>query len=460
MRRRELSPAGAKACDPNPTVAASRALLAHQKKGPRFAEARPEGPAAELKVFYFFFYYPLGLDVRPTRPVWLTWSLAGTALLLFAVAQWDPSWFWTHQSSLVYVPARPTLPSLLANAFMHGDWLHLFSNLLALGVFGPALEARLGPWRFAAVFLLSHVAGNLVQGALVLLWFPDTAGWGVLGASGAIAGLMGVFLVRLHWARLRVGYWAFLPLQAFTQAGTRTLPVLAAVCLWFLLQIGLAAAQLQGASLSVAVGSHLGGLVTGIGMGWFLGLRGDAAAEAHLLRGRRHLGSAAWYPAQSEFLEYVRRCPEDPEGHLELARSFRLTARHGEADEHFHQACAGFARLKRLDRLEAAYGEAARDNRDFALAAELQLQLGRILERGCKEDAAARAYSQYLRVYPQERAVPFALFRLARLTQRRSGPEHARPHYLELLLQHPEAPEAEMARLALAAQHPARRRAA
>ncbi|HZM17223.1 MAG TPA: rhomboid family intramembrane serine protease [Candidatus Krumholzibacteria bacterium] len=409
-------------------------------------------------MFYFFFYYPLGLDVRPTRPVWLTWSLAGTALLLFAVTLLDPAWFLAHQESLIYVPAHPTLAALLSSAFMHGDWLHLSSNLLALGVFGPALEARLGAWRFAAVFAVCHVAGNLVQGAMALLWFPDTAGWGVLGASGALSGLLGVFLVRLHWARLRVGYWAFLPLQAYTQAGTRTLPVLAAVGLWFLLQLGLAAAQLQGAAASVAVGSHLGGLMAGIGMGWLLGLRGEGAAEQHLQQGRRHFGSAAWYPAQGEFLAYVRRCPEDPEGHLELARSFRLTARHGEAETHFRRACAGFALQKRLDRLEEAHREAARGNPDFVLAAPLQLQLGRVLERGCKDEAAARVYGHYLRAYPGEPAVPFALFRLARLTQARSGLAQARPHYVELLLQHPAAPEAEMARWALAAQRPTRSR--
>lgn len=400
-------------------------------------------------MFYFFFYYPLGLDVRTRGTLWVTWGLVGASFLGFAVAMLVPQWLWTHYSNLVYVPAAPTIPSLIANAFMHGDWLHLTSNMLALVVFGPALEARLGAWRFALLFLFAHVAGNLVQGAVALLFLPATAEYGVLGASGAIAGLMGVVLVRLHFARLRVGYWAFLPLQAYVQAGTRTLPVMVAILLWFLMQIGLAVAQSQGGETGIAVGSHLGGLGAGAAMGILLGLRRDAAAERHLERGRRYLSQAQWYAAQGEFLDYLHYCPEDPEGHLELARTYRLTTRSTDADVHYRLACEHFAQMGRMDRVEEIHGEAARTNVNFALAPSLQLQLGKLFERTFKRDLAESLYLTYARIYPTHEGVSFALFRAARLAHERRDHEGARALYVQLLLAHAATVEADFARLAL-----------
>ncbi len=400
-------------------------------------------------MFYFFFYYPLGLDVRARGTLWVTWGIVGASFLGFAAAMLVPEWRWTHYQSLVYVPAAPTLTSLIANAFMHGDWLHLVSNMVALVVFGPALEARLGAWRFALLFMFAHVAGNLVQGAVALLFFPATAEYGVLGASGAIAGLMGVVLVRLHFARLRVGYWAFLPLQAYVQAGTRTLPVMVAVLLWFLMQIGLAVAQSQGGETGIAVGSHLGGLGAGAAMGMLLGLRRDAAAERHLECGRRYLTQAQWYAAQGEFLDYIRYCPEDPEGHLELARTYRLTTRSTDADSHYRLACEHFAQIGRMDRVEEIHGEAARTNANFALAPTLQLQLGKLLERTFKRDLAEQLYLTYARLYATHEGASFALIRAARLAQERRDNGGARALYVQLLLEHAATPEAEFARLAL-----------
>lgn len=401
-------------------------------------------------MLYFFFYFPLGLDVPRTRPAWMTSSLAGLAVLGFVVARVDAAWFWAHYDRLVYVPLAPSLSALVASAFMHGDWLHLLANLLALGVFAPALEARLGAWRLLVLFLLCHLAGSLVQGAVALLFLPPpAAGHGILGASGAIAGLVGVFLVRMHFARLRVAYWAFLPLQAYTRAGTRTLPVLVAVVLWILMQLGLALAQSQGGDPGIAVGAHLGGLAAGVAVGKLLGLQREAMAEAHLHRGRRYLESARWYPAQGEFLAYVRCCPEDAEGHLELARTYRLTHRRGDADAHYARACECLAAARQLDRVEEVHGEAVRGNQDFTLAPHLQLQLGRLLERCYKGEAAQQIYLRYARRYPESSAAPLALFRAARLVQQHYGKERARPLYVDLIIGHPGAPEAELARLAL-----------
>jgi membrane associated rhomboid family serine protease len=401
-------------------------------------------------MFYFFYYFPLGLDVRPRRATWATWSLLAACAIAFVVQRALPALFWSNYSAFVFVPANPSPASLILNAYFHGGWLHLLSNMVSLAVFGPALEDRLGPRRFLVLYHVSNVLANIVQGAIVVGVLPAQANYGVLGASGAIAGLLGLFAVRLHFARLRVGWWAFLPLQAYTRCGTARLPVWVAIVLWFGMQLGMALLQREGAAAGVAVGSHLGGLLAGAALGLWLGLHVDAATDLRLHRGKAYLDRAAWFPAQGEFIEYVRRQPKDIHGHLGLARTYRLTGRHVLADQHYRIAGSLEAATKRLDRVQEIHGEALRGNPRFAFAPALQLHLAQVLERCMKPQAAAAAYVRLADWAPHCAEAPLALYRAACLTGRRAaGPPHATELLEQLVERYPETAEASLARAEL-----------
>jgi membrane associated rhomboid family serine protease len=397
-------------------------------------------------MFYFFYYLPLGFDVRARRWGWATWSLVAASTLGFLLWHARPEWGWSHYQDLVYVPASPRPAALLLNAYAHAGWLHLVMNMGALLVFGPLLEERLGVWRYLLLYHVSNLGANLVQGALVLLFLPGLAGYGILGASGAIAGLMGAFLVRLHFARLRVGYWAFMPFQAYTRAGTTTLSVIPALALWFLLQLGIVMIQGLGGGAQVAAGSHLGGLATGIALALLIGLRSAGVAEQHLHRGQSYLQQAQWYAAQGEFVEYVRRRPRDIEGHLGLARTYRLTGRHTLADDHYRRSCEMLARSGRMGRVEEVPREAERGATGFVLGPTLQLQLAQMLDRTLRPEAAERIYLDYVRAYSQSTGAPLALYRAAHLARRRHDPEQSRDLLGCLLTEHPDSPEADLVR--------------
>lgn len=398
-------------------------------------------------MFYFFYYFPLGIDVRPLRRAWATWAIIAACVAAYVLLRSHPTFFWVNYGALVYIPSEPSPSSLVLNAYLHGGWLHLISNMITLAVFGPALEGRIGAKRFLLLYHLCNVFANLVQGALVLVALPAYAGAGVVGASGAIAGILGLCAVRLHFARLRLGYWAFLPLQAFTRCGMANIPILAAIFLWFVLQAGLALMQLQGAGAGVAVGSHLGGLAAGVALGLAAGWRRAARCEALLQRGQRYLDRAQWYPAQSEFIEYVRRMPHDPDGHLELARTYRLTGSMALADDHYRAACNVLASQGRLDRVEAVYVEAEKGNPLFVLAPVRQLQLAQAQERCMRPAAAEQAYLRYAHHHAETSAAPLALYRAARLAAKRPGSDsHAQTLYQRLMDDYPLTPEAGLAR--------------
>ena len=397
-------------------------------------------------MFYFFYYLPLGFDVRTRRWAWATHSLVAASLLMFLLCRARPDWWWSHYQALVYLPAAPHATALLFNAYAHAGWLHLLMNMGALIVFGPLLEERLGALRFLLLYHACNLGANLVQGALVLLFLPDLSGYGILGASGAIAGLMGAFLMRLHFTRLRVGYWAFMPFQAYTRAGTTTLSVIPALALWFLLQLGIVMIQGLGGAAEVAAGSHLGGLATGIALALLIGLRPAALAEQHLHRGEAYLKQAQWYAAQGEFLEYVRRRPRDIEGHLGLARTYRLTGQHVLADDHYRRACEMLARAGSMGRVEEVHREAERGSTGFVLGPTLQLHLAQMLDRTLQSEAAERAYLDYVRTYAQSTGAPLALYRAAHLARRRRDPEQSRDLLGCLLAEHPDSPEADLVR--------------
>ncbi len=146
-----------------------------------------------------------------------------------------------------------SLPRMLSSAFLHGDALHLFGNMLMLVVLGLLLEGAIGSGRFLVVYLL----GALGSSAVSVLWRWGEAGGG-LGASGAIAALMGAFCVVWGLRPVRFFYWFAVVFNYVRAPAIWLLPV------W----LGWEVFNLftnQGAG--IGFDAHAGGLVCGAVMG-------------------------------------------------------------------------------------------------------------------------------------------------------------------------------------------------
>lgn len=148
------------------------------------------------------------------------------------------------------VPAKPSASAFLSSMFMHAGWLHLLSNMFILFLVGPAIEDAYGrPW-YAAFYLVSGVAASLVQ----IASFPQSDS-PLVGASGALAGVMGAFLIRCWRTKIRFFYWYFL------RGGTFDAPAWFMLPLWLLQQVfyGMLTKSADG----VAYWAHVGGFVFG-----------------------------------------------------------------------------------------------------------------------------------------------------------------------------------------------------
>lgn len=214
-------------------------------------------------------------DTVPRRrlPI-MTWSLIAINVAIFL---FELSLAPDDLEALFYifgvVPARYTHPEwavalglpiddywpFITSQFLHGGWLHLIGNMWTLWIFGDNVEDRMGPWRFLAFYLITGIIAGLTH------WFtnPDSV-LPTVGASGAIAGVLGAYFVLFPKARIigvvPIFFWPF-----FIE-----LPAVAYLLLWFVTQIF--AGTMAGVTTEdvggVAFWAHVGGFIAGMALRW------------------------------------------------------------------------------------------------------------------------------------------------------------------------------------------------
>jgi len=162
--------------------------------------------------------------------------------------------------------------TLLTSMFMHGGWAHLLGNMWFLWIFGDNIEDDMGRWRYIAFYLLCGLLASLAHVAISA--GGESAQVPSLGASGAISGVMGAYLV-LH-PRRRV---TVLLLRIVTHV-----PGYVAVGIWFVFQVIEGLGMLGGIGGGVAYGAHIGGFIAGAALAKVFTI-GRPAREAYPDRG-------------------------------------------------------------------------------------------------------------------------------------------------------------------------------
>lgn len=205
-------------------------------------------------------WLPYHVDVPMERVPWANWALiAVTSLVSLAgmgsVWQFgDEGWLWAwcldRSNFKIY--------QLLTHQFVHLGFLHLAGNMFFLFIFGNAINAKLGQWRY----LLCYFGLGILSG---LVWMASTSDGRLLGASGAICGITGMFLVLYPFNEVAVFYgWLFV---AAGDIGVTYWSAIWIIGLYFLF-------DLIGAFVfyyePIAYTAHLGGYVFGISLALIL----------------------------------------------------------------------------------------------------------------------------------------------------------------------------------------------
>jgi membrane associated rhomboid family serine protease len=159
--------------------------------------------------------------------------------------------------TLEETPITPYL-TLLTSMFMHGGWAHLLGNMLFLWIFGDNLEDRMGPLRYLIFYLLCGVAASLAHVGCTFV-FKHNPYIPSLGASGAISGVLGGYILLFPQKRVTVILFRVLT----------DVPAWVCLGIWFGFQIlsGLGAFSGPGSGGDgVAYGAHIGGFIAGFGL--------------------------------------------------------------------------------------------------------------------------------------------------------------------------------------------------
>jgi len=151
-------------------------------------------------------------------------------------------------------PVADQIVRLTTAMFLHGGWFHVLSNMLYLWIFGDNVEDRLGHFRYLVFYLVTGYIATITH-----IFTDPYSLIPLIGASGAIAGVLGAYLVLFPRARVLTLVFIFIFIQVVP------IPAVIFLGIWFVLQLLNGTAGLSGAAAQgVAFWAHIGGFVAGV----------------------------------------------------------------------------------------------------------------------------------------------------------------------------------------------------
>lgn len=362
--------------------------------------------------------------------------VVNTLILLFLQA--DP----VRAERWGFVPAQPTTLAVLTHLFVHASWLHWLKNALFLALFGWYVERVLSAGRFLLLYGLSGLAAVLVHWLMSTTIQPNLYQEGLVGASGAISGLVGYFAMRFYRHRVRL-VWASPARWGLA------IPMWVAVLLWVILQ-GMGAILDAGSTAPAEVGywAHLGGFAMGFLLAIVWGA-GSAGERDYLLqRAEQAINEGAGGDALRWLQPLLSQTPSLPNAWLQAGTAWALL---GDREE---------ATLALQHALQSLLERSHPDLTLIREATDLLVELGtlvslepRLLERILQlgessiEPATVCRWLEHLLVFTDHPNRPEWLVRYARLLQKQGQTQKAHAVLEQIAQEYPDSLQAQMLRL-------------
>ncbi len=204
---------------------------------------------------------PIGTNLRMAKTPWMTYTVLGINSLLHLFLSWKNNFSLPPKiiDSFGFVPSSLlnfdplAIPTLFTSMFLHGDLMHLIGNMLFLLVFGRKVETQLEVKNYLAFYLASGVTATMTHTVIQ----PDST-TPLIGASGAISGVLGAFLIYNPKARITL-----IPdpvLIYLLRRLTIRVPAWVFILIWFFLQLHFTT---NPSSSTIAFWAHIGGFLMG-----------------------------------------------------------------------------------------------------------------------------------------------------------------------------------------------------
>jgi membrane associated rhomboid family serine protease len=372
--------------------------------------------------------FPVATDRVVRRVPWVTLTLVTINIVCFLAARHalDTGGAFAVEPFFRFglIPGHARPFDFVTYLFIHQNVLHLLWNMGFLWLFGPSVEDAVGTWFFAALYLGGGIAAGLLNTATVMLFAATqpVAYTPLVGASGAVSAVLGVFAVRFYRSRIRI-YWGPSAAMGFSK-GLWEAPALAGLGLWLAQNlIGAIVSLTDPARTGIAYWAHIGGFVFGIAVAQVADLLGEGKKEYLLREARAAIARG------------------DEQGECEAIHKYRLTLQRRPDDKESRRALADMARRypekssPLRTRLSREYGalieycfthyqpaqavvwieETMALDVDWTLAPQSLAALGGYLERRGNTSAASRIYERLIADYPASPEAGPAYLELASL---------------------------------------------
>jgi len=314
-----------------------------------------------------------------------------------------------------YVAAEPRPLSLFTSMFMHAGWFHLLGNLLFLWLAGGSLEDRWGRIFFPIFYLMSGVVATLTHAAR----HPESL-VPLVGASGAISGLMGAFLIRQATTRIRFFYWVFI------FRGTFYMPAYVALPLWLLQQFAMAR---SGSTGGVAVWAHIGGFLFGTAVAVLIRLtdletkvlapgiqkKTTWTPSERLATALEKLDKGSTDAAITDLEGLLKTRPDNIEARASLITAYMRKEDRAAAGRESAKLVGAYLKARDMDGALSAAVEHAQGYSEVPLAMRDMLALAAHREKLQQHQEAAGLYRDAIAAWPEDPLTPKALVGFGRL---------------------------------------------
>ncbi|MEI6915771.1 MAG: rhomboid family intramembrane serine protease [Armatimonadota bacterium] len=368
---------------------------------------------------------------------------------------------WTDEilPAFAFNPYSLDLRQMFTSLFIHTSFLHLLGNMIFLWVFGRKVEMELGSIVFLFFFVASGFAASIMHLAVLIAFLPPPPASDpnqyVVGASGAIAGLLGVYSIRFY--RDRITIFDTRVSASVLLLGWLVFQMVLAIISLYVPTINLGITKIHLATVGWWV--HLGGFVFGMGFAQVSQLGIQARKEYLLSDAQDNYRRGTLLDVARDYDDLVHMDPEDPFAYAELGRTWALLGDVEQARPPYEIAISLYISENRTDiaverfrEMRSIFPEAMLDtNLQFRIGCKLEemsayeeavdvldqiamakpgtvetemaaLRVGEIyLARLSRPDLAASAFKRFIRMFPDSEWAPFAEQALSRTND---TPEH------------------------------------
>ncbi len=324
-------------------------------------------------------------------------------------------------------PRDVNIVTLVTHIFLHGGWDHLLGNMLGLWLFGPHVEEALGRLEYLLFYIGCGIAAGLLHLVFAMTVMPGAADTPLVGASGAIFGLLGLFAVRYWRAKVRV-------LLLFS------VPTVVAVSAFVLLQLlsGLISLYAPGGTGRIANWAHIGGFFFGALLAFPLRMREESRREYGKEDAEKAVAEGDNEVAAAHYRQVLMNAPEDAETHFALARVYMDLRQSEAAHRHLKDSLHFFLKSNQSLAVARVYQDAIRNFESFPLPGFMLQRIANACEETEHFTLAIHALSDLCRDYPDSQEAEVGLLRLGRLhLEKMNQPQNAEAIFSEFLRLYP-----------------------